>query len=238
MASMSVDYYTRLEQGRESNPSRQVVDSLSKVFDLELAEQRYLYRLADLTVDPPLGMTQSSVSPELQRMMETWTGSAAYILDPVLDILAMNALARSLFDQFSIRRNMAEMVFLDPVAGAFYPDWTRAAETTVAMLRLTSPLAGDRDRLEELITDLSSGNTRFGEMWSVFDVVPQTTATKTLTHPQLGTFDIQFHSFEVSNEPGHQLIVYQAKPGSELEKRIAGLGQNVHGPTLPNEPLP
>src|SRR4051794_14004368 len=37
LAGVSVDYYTRLEQGRHSTPSDAVVDALARVFQLEPA---------------------------------------------------------------------------------------------------------------------------------------------------------------------------------------------------------
>ena len=43
---MSVDYYTRLEQSRDVNPSESILAGLARALRLSLDERDYLYRLA------------------------------------------------------------------------------------------------------------------------------------------------------------------------------------------------
>src|SRR4029450_12711558 len=46
LSGVSVDYYVRLEQGRATQPSEQVLDALARVLDLDETERGHLYRLA------------------------------------------------------------------------------------------------------------------------------------------------------------------------------------------------
>ncbi|MGW7194504.1 helix-turn-helix domain-containing protein, partial [Streptomyces sp. NPDC054838] len=46
LSGVSVDYYVRLEQGRATQPSEQVLDALARVLGLDATERGHLYRLA------------------------------------------------------------------------------------------------------------------------------------------------------------------------------------------------
>ena len=48
LASISVDYLTRLEQGRATSPSAQVVEALARALRLSDTERELLFRLAGL----------------------------------------------------------------------------------------------------------------------------------------------------------------------------------------------
>src|SRR4051812_20956719 len=46
LAGISADYYLRLEQGRDRNPSPQVLEALARVFGLDATATRYLLSLS------------------------------------------------------------------------------------------------------------------------------------------------------------------------------------------------
>lgn len=48
LAGISVDYVTRLEQGRATNPSEQVVEALGRALRLSAAEREHLFHVAGL----------------------------------------------------------------------------------------------------------------------------------------------------------------------------------------------
>lgn len=222
LAGVSIDYYTRLEQGRETNPSPQVVAALARALALTPAQAQHLYALCGLLWEPGADAA-GDVHPTLLRMMESWPDSAAFVLDPVHDIVATNALADALFSPFASTRNLVEMVFLDPAGRTFYADWDRAAESSVASLRASARFAADHARRDALIDGLLSGSEAFRKLWERYDVQPKTQDTKVLSHPAIGDISIDFHTFGVSTMPGAELVVYQAEPGSESEERLRGL---------------
>ncbi|MFI5937949.1 helix-turn-helix domain-containing protein [Actinoplanes sp. NPDC051494] len=84
---VSVDYYARLEQGRERNPSAQVIDAIGRCFRLAPQARSHLYRLAGL--NPSLGpdTTRDRVHPQLLRLLDAFPLAAAYVLGPALDVL-------------------------------------------------------------------------------------------------------------------------------------------------------
>src|ERR1700727_1879639 len=67
LAGISVDYLTRLEQGRATAPSAQVVEALARALRLTDAERDLLFRLAGHT-PPALELACSRITPGVQRL--------------------------------------------------------------------------------------------------------------------------------------------------------------------------
>ncbi|MBC7275513.1 helix-turn-helix transcriptional regulator [Nocardioides sp.] len=225
MAGVSVDYYTRLEQGREDSPSQQVVDALARALQLTSHQTEHLYDLANLRWEP-LGGAPQQVDPALLTMMESWERSAAFVLDPLLDIVAMNRTAAALFAPFRNTSNLVEMVFLHPLGREFYADWDRAAESCVAALRATARLSASPERHRELMDNLLA-DADFAALWEAYDVEPKTRDEKVLVHVVGGEMTINFLTFHVAHQPGFELVVYQAAPGSVSERRLLGLAEHL-----------
>lgn len=223
LAGVSVDYYTRLEQGRETRPSAQVVDALAHVLGMDADAHRHAYALARLAWVPPLPDVRTAVDPALLRLVDAWPGAACFVLDPVLDLLALNPLAERLFTPFASTENLVEMVFLDPAGRTFYTDWERAATSCVANLRATSDVHVGARRRERLVERLLAGSAEFRALWTAHEVRPKTHDTKELHHPGVGSIQVQFDALDVSGRPGHQLVVYRAEPASVSGERLRAL---------------
>ncbi|WP_274992622.1 helix-turn-helix transcriptional regulator [Promicromonospora iranensis] len=236
LAGVSVDYYTRLEQGREQSPSEQVLDALAHALDLDAHERRYAYGLAQIAWVPELAETAQPVDSTLVRLMDGWPDAACFVLDPLLDIVAANQLATALFRPFTATRNLVEMVFLDPEGRRFYVDWERASAGCVANLRATSGLYAGTARRQELLERLTSGSTEFADLWAAHEVEQKTHDEKALRHPDVGELTITFDAFEVAAMPGYQLVVYRAEPASAGERAFRTLARQGSAPVT--EPVP
>jgi transcriptional regulator with XRE-family HTH domain len=238
LAGVSVDYYTRLEQGRESRPSAQVIDALAHVLGMDAADHRHAYALAQLMWVSPLPDVPPPVDPALFRLMESWPGAACFVLDPILDILAINPLAQRLFSPFAATDNLVEMVFLDPAGRTFYADWSRAATSCVANLRATSDIHVGARRREQLVQRLRDGSPEFARLWTAHEVTPKTHDTKELYHPEVGTINVDFDALEVAGMPGHQLVVYRAEPATVDGLRLRALERAEAGALAADGPSP
>src|SRR3984957_2829095 len=64
LASVSVTYYTFLEQGRQARPSEQVLDALAAALRMTPAERRYLLTLAAYGPDDDAGGRAGGAAPE------------------------------------------------------------------------------------------------------------------------------------------------------------------------------
>ncbi|GAA1977501.1 helix-turn-helix transcriptional regulator [Amycolatopsis minnesotensis] len=223
LAGVSADYYVRLEQGRERNPSAQVLDALARALRLEEDATTHLHQLARPA--PGHGRARPErVSPNLLRMMEGWPATPAVVLGRYLTVLAHNALGGALFDGHAHSRDLVRLVFLDDSARDFYPDWDRVAVNTVAGLRAAVGIDHDDPQLIETVGELSVKSEAFRELWARHDIRRKTHETKRFRHPLVGELALHYESLTVNSAPGQQLVVYQAEQGSPSEEALALLG--------------
>ncbi|PJE95864.1 transcriptional regulator [Streptomyces carminius] len=227
LAGVSIDYYVRLEQGRERSPSAQVVDALARVLCLEEDATAHLHRLARPSPGRrrrPAARRRERVGPQLLRLMAGWHRTPAVILGPWLDVLAHNTLGRALFDGHTHSGDLVRLVFLDPDAREFYPDWERVAENTVAALRASVGTEAADPHLIELVGELSLRSETFRRLWARHDIRRKTHETKRFRHPLVGELTLDYESLTVNSAPGQQLVVYHAEPGSPSEQALDLLG--------------
>jgi transcriptional regulator with XRE-family HTH domain len=222
-AGMSVDYYVRLEQGREHSPSMQVLEALSRVLQLDDDARQHLYRVAGLTPTWPPPDAPEEVDPELIRLMEMWPHNPAIVLGRSYDVLAGNTLAFALFDGFQQGPNLLAKMFLDPEARTFYPDWEDVASYTVAGFRLVQGRAPDDPRIQQVVGQLTRDSADFATMWERHDARGDRLASKRFHHPEVGDLTLQISAFDVRSSRGQELIVYRAAPDSPSAEALARL---------------
>lgn len=224
LAGVSSDYYMRLEQGRETSPSPQVIDAIAAALHLDDEAHDHLRRLTRARQERrgvPAG--HDTISPQLLRLIDNWPDTPAFILGPALDVLAHNALAAALHSGFQRFDNLARMVFLDPAGRAFYQDWDKAANSCVAELRAAYGHDPDSPRITEVVDTLRARSPEFAELWARHEVKGKTQQAKNLAHPEVGALEIEFSAFTVNSAPHQQLVVYQAEPASATAAAFAEL---------------
>ncbi|NEA98441.1 helix-turn-helix transcriptional regulator [Streptomyces sp. SID13726] len=223
LAGVSTDYYVRLEQGRERSPSAQVVDALARVLGLEDEATDHLHRLAR-----PGGSGHrarpETVGPALLRMMEDWHRTPAVVLGRCLTVLAHNVLGGALFAGHAHSGDLMRLVFLDPDAREFYPDWESVAVNAVAALRASAGTAHEDPLMIATVGELSLRSEEFRRLWARHDFRRKTHESKRFRHPLVGELTLDYESLTVNSAPDQQLVVYQARPGSPSEQALALLG--------------
>ncbi|CAL9388491.1 transcriptional regulator [Streptomyces sp. DH-12] len=225
LAGVSSDYYTRLEQGRERHPSRQILEAVGRALQLDGEAMAHLHRVAGPTTRRTRRAPRvERVAPHLRRLLDTWRDTPAFVVSPVLDILARNRLASVLHADFTHSDNLLRMTFLDPVARRFHRDWDRAAESTVATLRRAAGIDPEDPRLSQVVGELSLKSADFSTLWARHDVRAKTRETKRFHHAQVGDLELHFASFIVNSAPTQQLVVYQAEPGTASADALSLLG--------------
>lgn len=230
LAGMSSDYYIRLEQGRESSPSPQVIEAVARALLLDHEATDHLRRLArwsQLRFKPR--PAQEQVSPRLLQLMDGFETSPAFVLGPALDILAANAMAGALHEAFSPADNLARMVFCDPEGRKAYQEWERVAHSCVAELRAAYGHDPESARIGEVVAGLSAASAEFADLWGRHDVKPKTQEGKRMRHRHVGDLHIHFSALTVNGAPHQQLVVYQAEPASPTAAAFERLAERRRG---------
>ncbi|GGP51768.1 helix-turn-helix transcriptional regulator [Saccharothrix coeruleofusca] len=226
LSGVSVDYYVRLEQGRATQPSEQVLDALAGVLGLDETEREHLHRLSrqrHRRAKVPSGR----VRPELLRVLDLVAGAPAMIMDYRLQVLAGNHMARLLFGKPIPGLNIARHVFLEEGPHGLYADWEHCTLDAVGHLRLAAGKYPEDPRLTSLVGELAMGSERFRRLWARADVRARTHGRKRYRHPLVGRLELHQENFALPDESGVELVVLSAPPGSPAEdglRLLASLG--------------
>lgn len=221
LAGLSTDYYRRLEQGREIHPSLQVLRALARALRLDAHATTYLISLVHPAPLATPTHATSTVSPGAQLLLSHGLRVPALAVDLGLNILAINAAARVMYGGFAAIDNLARMVFLDPAARDFYPNWHHVATQTVGNLRWGLTRFPNDDRVAEVVDEVSPQSEVFTELWATHYVRPRSSEDKLFHHPQLGELHLHFEALELADAPDQRLFVYCALVGGPFPDAVA-----------------
>ncbi|WP_228010784.1 helix-turn-helix domain-containing protein [Nonomuraea phyllanthi] len=222
LAGISVEYYQRLEQGRASNPSEEVLTAISNALRLDAVEQDHLRVLVRR---PRPNTAASEVRPELTRLVNHMT-VPAMVIDDLFMVLAANPLASRLFEASG--RNLARYLFLDPDARGFYIDWDEVATATAAQLRVTAARYPEDDGLVVLLDELAD-STEFRKLWMRGDVEVRTHGVKSFRVPDVGVLTFTYENLEVAGAFRQRLVAFTPHQGSATEAAMELLGTESLG---------
>jgi transcriptional regulator with XRE-family HTH domain len=224
LAGVSADYYARLEQGRERNPSAQVIGAIGRALRLGPDAREHLHRLAGLNLRLAPDSPRDLVHPSLLRLLEAFPHAAAYVLGPAFDVLATNLVADALLSPFGTERNMPRVLFTHPQAKTVFTDWQLLQRSTVHALRLNAGRFPDDAGINDLVDELTKTSPEFRTLWEEHSVGSLPRAFKVFVHPVLGRVELTYQTFDVVDAPGQLLHVGTPEPGSASEAALAALG--------------
>jgi transcriptional regulator with XRE-family HTH domain len=231
LAGVSPSYYTRIEQGRDRHPSREILQALARVLRLDDAERAYLWSLVAPSLAPAgdrtAGAPARAVRPGVLALLERWADLPAFVVGPDRDVLAGTPLAARVNPAWSPGHNLVGFTFLDPRARQVYPDWEDIARQAVSGLRATAaarPAAG----LDAFVARLRERSGTFRALWDSHDVADRVAGGKRIAVEGVGVLRLDYETFALAGPEGQVLYVYFPRPGGEddaaLRRLAAGLG--------------
>ncbi|MGW1747175.1 helix-turn-helix domain-containing protein [Streptomyces sp. NPDC002092] len=136
-AGISVEYLTRLEQGRDRNPSVAVVNALADALGLDAAERNHLRYLAKISggecvAHPQPAPPPREVRPTVLDTLRLLEPGIAMVTNRLGDVLAHTSGYASVMGGTGLldadTPNLTRYVFTDPRARTFFADWDDVAD--------------------------------------------------------------------------------------------------------------
>lgn len=225
LATMSTDYYTRLEQQRGPQPSTQMLGSLARALRLSPDERDYLYRVAGHHI-PDRAAVGDYVAPALLRVLDRLTDTPAMVISSLGEVLVQNGPARALFGDSSTytgweRSEIYRWFVLPDRERRRYPeaDHARHGRAYVASLRAAYGSMGQRSRAGELVAELQRLSPEFGELWQRHEVARRFEDHKVIVHPEVGAIELDCQAL-LTEDQSQALLVLTAAPRSADEEKL------------------
>ena len=229
LASISTDYYTRLEQGR-IKPSPEVVLAVARALRLDNDQTEYLTQIANLfphPVVPSSPTVQTQRLPQLQVLIDDFSSIPAFAIGPRTEIIAWNAMGAALITDFQAipeeERYYIRLLITDPRMRLLYTDWEDVTRLAVEQLRRLNATTPNDPELRRLVAELSVEDDDFTRWWNSHEVAPRTGGTKLLRHPLVGELELEWSALTWNADPEVQIIAWTATPGSASRERLARL---------------
>lgn len=211
LAGMSVDYVVRLEQGRSSQPSTQLLAALARALRLSDDERTHLFHLAGHRPPPAEGVARLARAG-LVRLLDLLPDTPAMVMSDLGEILAQNRASLLLSGDLTrftgLRRFTVYRWFTDPAARAVHPpdDEERHARVHVADLRATAGRRAGDPVVTELVSRLREESAEFRRLWEEHEVAVRRADQKTLVNPRVGPILVDCETL-VTPDQGQQLLV-------------------------------
>ncbi|MET9524419.1 helix-turn-helix transcriptional regulator [Streptomyces coeruleorubidus] len=239
LAGMSVDYVVRLEQGRSSRPSVQLLGALARALRLSDDERDHLFHLAGHQPPPADGVARLARAG-LIRMLDLLGDTPALVLSDLGEVLARNRAALLLAGDHTgfsgDRRYAVYRWFTDPTARAVTPpeEQERYARQLVADLRAAAGRRTGDSMVAGLVDRLQAASADFRRIWAEHEVAVRRADRKTLLHPRVGHLLLDCETL-VTPDQGQQLLVLTPADAETRERlellRVIGVEEFPTGAT-------
>ena len=227
LAGISVDYLTRLEQGRATSPSVQVVEGLARALRVSDAERDLLFRLSGHST-PGLDVVSSRITPSVQRLLDRLANTPVAVYDATWTLIVANAPYDALMGPTTswqgIERNSVWRHLVGPGSRAVHtPEQQREFEAgLVTDLRLTAARYPHDQRLKQLIREITAQSPRFEKLWESSAPTPHQDfgRHKVIDHPDVGHITLECDTLVVAAND-LRIMIYTAEPDTEDAERLS-----------------
>ncbi|GFZ32226.1 transcriptional regulator [Clostridium zeae] len=210
LAGVSIDWYVRIEQGQDVNPSVDVLLALSKVLQLNTEEKRYLFNLSEKKM-PIEEYTSINISDTLQKFLDNQNPNIAYVTDSKLTIIGWNKAALKVYGNYEEmsekERNSVWRSFNDDSMKKLLDNWEGHSKLRVEQLRANYSYYENDSKINEIINELDAKNPLFNEWWSNQGIMGTPEGQKLLHHPIVGNLYLSYISFKSTDIEGASVTI-------------------------------
>ena len=221
-AHVSAAWYTWLEQGRGGAPSADVLDRLARALMLNDAEREHLFLLGVGHPPEVRYHAPASVTPRLQRVLDSLDASPAIIRTATWDVVAWNdAAAATLTDYATLppaARNILRLIFVDAGVRYAQPNWERVARFAVGAFRADVARSGATQAVQAFVDEMRATSAEFDAMWRDHDIRTHDEGTKEIRHPEVGRIALDYSAFSVTGSPDLSLVTFTPVTPADRER--------------------
>ncbi len=220
MAGVSVDYLIRLEQGRDTRPSAQVLAALAEALRLDDHDLDYLRKLSAIShgseLCPRPKRPSRAVRATVRLLLEQLEPTPVVVVDSLGDLLAWTdgyervAGPLGLLDRED--PNLLLFTFSDERAKSAYTDWDDVADDAVADLQRARCDNPDVEAFADRLA--GTAGRSFTDRWARVAPARKPTGVTGVVHPQVGLLRLAFETLELSGAESQRLVVYLAADGA------------------------
>ena len=221
LAGVGVTWYTWLEQGRDINPSAQVLDAISRTLQFDPHEHSHLFTLAGVPTAPTANQCLEQC-PTAQTLLDQLEPFPASLVNDRLDLLAYNRIYASFFggDLETIpieERNILWLVFTNPSWRKVIVDWDDSVGSLVAEYRAAMAEHLDEPAWKTLVARLQHASPEFTKFWERHDVQLVESRMKRARHPTAGLLSLVYTHLWLGQRLGTRITVFT--PSDERARR-------------------
>lgn len=194
LAGVSVDHYTRLEQGRGSAPSAAVASSIAQALHCDREQRDHLLRLSGHT--PPPRRAGHHVRPGLIALGNRLVDVPVVIVTDLGEALWANPLGHALIGgvlgETGRERNIVWRWFADPSLRPMPAEhWERISAAHASDLRAAFTRRDGDAEVSALVADLEERSPEFARLWALHDVSRGSVDRKVILHPEVGAIELR-----------------------------------------------
>ena len=229
LAGIGIDWYIRLEQGRNVSPSPATIDAIADALRLGPAEHDHLRSLVRGLQRRPFVL---ELVPESLRNIVEGLDQPAYVTGRRLDLLAWNAATADLFTDFGAMpkrdQNLLAYVLINPHARSLFGGgWTREARHLIAMFRVAyDQWAGD-PAFSELHERLQQECPEYTAWWKAHDVRLPQAGVKLLDHATRGKLCAEYATFQANVDPALKFVIFSVN--AVVHHEVMDCSQRTNG---------
>jgi transcriptional regulator with XRE-family HTH domain len=221
LAGVGVTWYTWLEQGRDINPSAQVLEAISRTLQFDSHEHAHLFTLAGVPGTRTVANQCLDLCPNAVTLIEQLEPFPASIVNDRLDLLAYNRVYASFFDDLDSipveDRNYLWLAFTDPGWRKVIVDWEEAVANMVAEYRAAMAHHLDEPAWKALVARLHRASPEFSEVWERHDVQTVQGRKKRALHPTAGLMTFEYTNLWLGQRLGTRVVALT--PADERTRR-------------------
>ncbi|GAB2722287.1 helix-turn-helix transcriptional regulator [Arthrobacter bambusae] len=226
-AAVSITWYTWLEQGREINASRQVLEAIARVLGLTGAEKSYLLALGGYAPVPDAEVAVIEEPPaHVKRLLDS-VDFPAFAVAPDWGIAGWNRAYAGLYSRIAAvdlaDRNLLWLIFTDPHLREMLPDWEETSRHFVAEFRAEAGARLGSAAHTTLINRLIEASPEFAKLWADRGVERFASRQRVFLHPAVGELVFEQHRLAPSDAPELHLVMYAPVPGTPTSDRMRAL---------------